>query len=163
MRSEVRELKNPFGLDTISESRGDAILKRSQDLLSVNEVFMGDEKCTGSLNLEVDSRCSSDRWWDFVETPEDKFTHVEEMVRLIRMLPCRSAVIVGHSLVMRGMMKHFASSHVEADFLNRKLENCGCMAVDFDFDYKDVSTGDRAADAKKPIRSAKLLFGSSFL
>jgi hypothetical protein len=169
LRSEVRELKNPFGLDTISESRGGGILKRSQDLLKSSEVFMSDEDTSGPcLSLEIDSRAATDRWWDFVESPEDKFQHVEEMVRLIRMLPVRSAVIVGHSLVMRGMMKHFASDNVDPQFLDRKLQNCGCMAVDFDFDYKEAG-GDRAGGGGarnptgKPIRSAKLLFGTTFL
>ena len=153
--------------------------------------------------IAVDAADAKDRWWDLIETPGEKLEHVRHLMLTLRMLPHRTAIVVGHSLCFKAMLERFGASavpeatfhrrrqrHVSEpagvsdDFKYRKLENCAVVALDLDFSYGlDEHLGDAGAPTAKargndlennqnssaadggiykPIRKARLMFGSGF-
>jgi len=187
LRADCRELKNTLGLDTISRTKGGAISERAKKRTTVSPALYASKNADGRqagsaaaravASVTVHAEDAKGRWWDLLETPEDKDRHVSAMVRLVRMAPHKTLIIVGHSLAMRQMMKTYGAANLDPRFRSHKLSNCGCMAVDFDFGYAEGTEGadaDGAAggpraslvaaadDGCKPIRAAKLIFGSTF-
>ena len=65
--------------------------------------------------------------------------------------PGRSAILVGHSLAFKHMLRVYSDESVSSDFGARKLCNCGVVAIDLDFNHE------------KPIVAASLVFDSSFV
>ena len=214
--SDVRELKNTISLDTISKYRGDEIADRCRRKLTImskldrervrrarttaamlghdtdtaetNAVPHGSAPTFKWTNIDVDSFDSRDDWWDLIETPAEKVEHVRRLVMMLRMLPHRRAVVVGHSLCFKAMVRRYGANALETpkrkkdisvgnkgvseDFKRKKLENCAVVALDFDFSYgidealANFGSVGTEADADyghyKPIRAARLVFGSNF-
>ena len=155
LRSDARELKNTLGLDTISSTKGEAVATRAkrkcQQSPALFDSVLASGRKAGSAaaravrSIEVDGRDARGQWWSYLESPEEKAAHVAMLVRLVRMAPHRTLVVVGHSLLFRAMMAAYAGPGVDPRFKDKKLVNCGCMAVDFDFAYAEGSHAARHA------------------
>jgi len=162
--SVARELKNLFGLDTIGEMKGDAIAKNvREDLTTRRELQeLGADDFDWS-SIAIDANDTHDRWWDVIQFPSEKEKHVESLLMHIRMMPERSAVLVGHSLAFRHMMQKYGGTAVSENFKTKKIKNCGVAVVDFDFNHQHFTLGDDGDSIPTPVRSASLLLDSDFM
>ena len=122
-------------------------------------------------NISVDAADAEDRWWDLVETDREKAEHVRSFMMTLRMLPHRTAIVVGHSLCFKAILARYGAAEVPPeqrrrrilggrgrevtrwessgwetagvpeDFKTRKLSNCAVVAIDLDFGYARGDSG----------------------
>jgi len=135
-------------------------------------------------SIQVNYADAEDHWWDVYEAPEEKRAHVARLMTALRMAPHKTNIVVGHSLCFKALMGAYASradsGGVDPKFWSNKLMNCGVMVVDLDFGYaaEELAHSDQTENSAqagvgkgllsvgdngcKPIRTAKLMFGSTF-
>mmetsp|Transcript_76675 Transcript_76675/g.151692 ORF Transcript_76675/g.151692 Transcript_76675/m.151692 type:complete len:490 (+) Transcript_76675:46-1515(+) len=135
LRSEIREIKNVGGLDTIGQFKGDAILphlkKELTDLYTEAAETEGhsmrdlEQACLGRKqshgkgesaadaiarvnSIRVDTNNTNDEWWTSVKEDEhDAKDRVAEFLVQMKLCPCENVIAVGHSHFIRHLCRHF--------------------------------------------------------
>ena len=148
LRSNLREVKNWFGLDTTGTSRGERIAhhveKSTKDVVGPLRRAWSERVCSP----KVDHGDATDIWWnDIKEFQTDVRNRMDEVLTMLKFDLCgyggaspANAVLVGHSLFFRNLVgknlsKEFEDSRPEfAKLLKKeKLPNCGVIALKMDF------------------------------
>ena len=161
----LREKKNTRGsLDTIGKAVGGDIKTRALEEL---EKVCGEDAASVVQRLSaiaIDVNDCESAWWTEAGSDSKRSlkSRFEELWATLRWFDINSAVLVGHSLFFREMMrlfigKGFATRQPElvADLKTHKMNNAAVLHVRVTFPT------DFAAHMRPEITSAKLLFGST--
>mmetsp|Transcript_15161 Transcript_15161/g.49734 ORF Transcript_15161/g.49734 Transcript_15161/m.49734 type:complete len:503 (-) Transcript_15161:390-1898(-) len=157
----AREVKGMGGLDVVGKAVGPEIMPR------VWEKFTEVQAGTESLNsdeidllqavTEVHLNDSIVEWWtgsDDIDTEEEVMERLHDVLATLQFAPGRSAILVGHSLFFRELIRAFvtpgcAVTHPQC--LDLKLENAGCLGLEIRF-----------TNGAPEIFDLALLFGSEY-
>jgi broad specificity phosphatase PhoE len=135
LRSEIREIKNAGGLDTIGQFQGDAILphlkKELADLykeateteghsmLELEQACLEQKQSDGEgdsatralarvNSIRVDTNNTNDEWWNCIKEDEsDARERIAEFLVEMKLSPCENIIAVGHSHFIRHLCRHF--------------------------------------------------------
>eukprot|EP00300_Choanocystis_sp_HF-7_P027254 c32335_g1_i1.p1 GENE.c32335_g1_i1~~c32335_g1_i1.p1 ORF type:complete len:399 (-),score=102.48 c32335_g1_i1:32-1198(-) len=158
----LRERKNVGGADSQgnSSSKGkncvkSAVAKLGKHIKDTKEM----DKYRAIKPVKESLQEVERRWWETVaESKAEVEIRVEDFLSTMRDTSHSSVIAVGHSLFFQDMFKHYldedylAANPAVAEFQNKKLQNCGVIAIQVKFEGPHAK-----------ITQADLLFGSQLV
>eukprot|EP00927_Polykrikos_kofoidii_P065573 TRINITY_DN61309_c0_g1_i1.p1 TRINITY_DN61309_c0_g1~~TRINITY_DN61309_c0_g1_i1.p1 ORF type:complete len:476 (+),score=41.01 TRINITY_DN61309_c0_g1_i1:119-1546(+) len=155
LQSDAREVRSSAAsVDTGSRSRGVDIVNRVLDGMCKHSAH--DMPDLGHIPVDVND--TEHEWWNSAkEDSSDVRARISELLVQLKFCPERTFVLIGHSLLYRQLVKHFAHKSALAscpllvDLQNQKVGNCGVVALRLSFNN----------DVSECITYAKFLFGTT--
>ncbi|GAB5373329.1 hypothetical protein AAMO2058_001741800, partial [Amorphochlora amoebiformis] len=96
----------------------------------------------GWLVDKLDVGDCTDKWWNTSkESVEDLHVRIREFVNMVRYMPQRSIIVVGHSGFFRNFVQYYASSDLlerKPDLVLSKLENCEMRGLRFNIKTNSI-------------------------
>lgn len=153
----AREKRNAGGRDSSGKAMGEAEIIHRIHTALLDSGVVQESDIDRYLAVPLDSTEAENRWWnDSRESSSAVRERLMEFVTQMRFLREERIIIVGHSHFFRALLQQGMNTSAtvtgasKADVLSKKLENCGVMAVTFDF----------RKGADKPITEVELVFGT---
>ena len=159
-RARAREKLNAGGVDTMGRAVSEAEI-RARVLEGTRALCAGDEARAETLCApRLDDAEVRSRWWSLLpESADDVSARLAELFRQIRYCPAERIVLVGHSHLIREILRanlhasfEAASPGLAAQLKKLKLSNCGVAKLSLDFE------GEAA-----PIRDVQLLLNTELV
>jgi len=149
LMGNVREIQNLGGIDSMGMVFGSASITRAYDSLrqELAEGSTDDENfMLVSIQLirnQIDHFDTESEWWQYrKESKKHYVDRIRELIFSIQYGSAHRPIVVLHSLFLRQFFKHISHSLKSEDSqklmekLSRfKIENCGCVAVDLEFEH----------------------------
>lgn len=153
----AREKRNLGGRDTTGTARGAAeIVHRLHATLAA--AGMKESDIDRYLTLPLDATEAESRWWSSSREKDSEVkARMAEFMGQLRWSREERIIVVGHSHFFRDLVKSRLAPSASvvgaarADICNKKLMNCGVMAVTLDF----------RKGSDKPITEVELLLGTT--
>jgi hypothetical protein len=156
----AREIKSTVGsFDTIGIESGGGALDRAAKKLGEVIPEAEADAAVESLAAATDVNDAVGQWWtpkDDADGAADVAARIDDVFETLRFDPEDVVVVVGHSLFLRAVArrcKFSTAPDLVENLRQNKLENCGCVGMDVEFE------GDGGAPV---IVDARLMFGSGF-
>lgn len=146
LMANLREKKNLGGFDSAGAAKGKAVRGRLRE--TTTPLFKGAEAALSEHVLKgtpLDTTEVEGKWWhDSPESKAEVRTRIDELLCQLQFASEERIALVGHSHFFREVFRHHLHPRYRARnrimsmrLSGQKLENCGIVAVTFDFAERD--------------------------